>query len=312
MNFIEEFKQRGFYFQCTNIEELSKQEEVTAYIGFDCTAPSLHLGSLMQIMILRLLKKYNHDAIILLGGTTTKIGDPSGKDEARKLLTQNEIEFNLNGIKSVISKFINEPFILNNSDWLENINYIDFLREFGTSFSINKMLSFDCIKNRINNKQGLSFLEFNYMMLQSYDFLYLRNQYGCNLQIGGSDQWGNMVSGVDLLKKDGKLGFGLTTPLLTTTNGNKMGKTENGAIWLDGDPFEYYQYFRNTKDEDVIKFLKLFTELDLEEIKKFSKLQGHELNSVKEILAKETTKICFGKSGLDQALIKTYEKFSKI
>ena len=280
--FLQEFFERGYLAQCTDISSLDDiflQQKITAYIGFDCTAKSLHVGSLIQIMILRLLQKHNHKTIILLGGGTTKIGDPSGKDDARQILDSNKINENLSGIHKTLQKFINfqenKAILINNDNWLKDLNYVEFLRKVGKHFSVNKMLNFDSVKLRLEREQPLSFLEFNYMILQAFDFYELHKNYDCVLQIGGSDQWGNIVNGVELIRKLGfenglsakkSEAFGLTSPLLTTFDGKKMGKTAEGAVWLDESmlsSFDYFQYFRNTHDNDVIKFLKLFTDLSL-------------------------------------------------
>ena len=305
-NFVNELQIREFIYQSTNLVDLKKSIEsnkIKAYIGFDCTAKSLHVGSLIQIMMLRWLQKFGHQPIILLGGGTTKIGDPSGKDEARKVLGFNDIEENKNSIKKVFAKFLNfnsdnKAIILDNDDWLKDINYIDFLRDFGKYFSINRMINFESVKLRLDREQSLSFLEFNYMLLQAFDFYHLYNKEQCVLQMGGSDQWGNIVNGVELIRKKlGKEAFGLTSPLLTTSSGAKMGKTASGAVWLNEDllsPYEYWQIWRNTEDADVIKFLKLFTELPLKYINELSKLSGKEINDAKIILADEATKLCHG------------------
>ena len=327
-SFLQEFFERGYLAQCTDISKLDEvlfQQKITAYIGFDCTAKTLHVGSLIQIMILRLLQKHGHKAIILLGGGTTKIGDPSGKDDARQILDSNKINENLVGIRETLQKFINfqenKTILINNDDWLKNLNYVDFLREIGKHFSINRMLTFDSVKSRLEREQPLSFLEFNYMILQAFDFYELYKNHDCALQIGGSDQWGNIVNGVELIRRLGfennlvakkSEAFGLTSPLLTTFDGKKMGKTADGAVWLDKEmlaPFDYFQYFRNTHDGDVIKFLKLFTDLTLEEIKKLENFHGQEINKVKEILAFETTKICHGEEIANQVLKKAREIF---
>jgi len=374
--FLQEMQSRGFIAQMTNQDELDNLmsgTKISAYIGFDCTAKSLHVGSLIQIMILRLLQKHGHRPIILLGGGTTKIGDPSGKDEARQILSEEKIQQNLEGIKNTLAKFVsfddgakayNESsaaLLVNNNDWLKNLNYIDFLRDIGRHFSINRMLTFDSVKTRLERDQPLSFLEFNYMILQAYDFYELNKEYGCCLQIGGSDQWGNIVNGVELVRRvrhvenyhknkdenseviENSVGgvayvtnfgsneelqnyknsqskknwisssvFGLTSPLLTTADGKKMGKTADGAVWLDESmlsPFEYFQYFRNTHDADVVKFLKLFTDLNLNEIAELNLLQGQEINKAKEILAFEVTKICHGEEAAQNALQKAREIF---
>ncbi len=336
-NFLQEFSARGFFAQCTHLNELDElmaRESITAYIGFDCTAKSLHAGSLIQIMILRLLQKHGHKPLILLGGGTTKIGDPSGKDEARQVLDETKIQENLAGIKKTLEKFIsfegtNGAEIVNNDDWLKNLNYLEFLRDIGRHFSINRMLTFDSVKTRLEREQPLSFLEFNYMILQAYDFYELNKTKNCRLQIGGSDQWGNIVNGVELTRRDNaiknlalasmglntisaKETFGLTSPLLTTSDGKKMGKTADGAIWLDEtmlSPFDYFQYFRNTHDADVSKFLKLFTDLDLCKIAELEKFKDQEINKAKEILAFEAVKICHGEKSAIEALEKAREIF---
>ncbi|MSO13993.1 tyrosine--tRNA ligase [Rickettsiales endosymbiont of Trichoplax sp. H2] len=305
-NFVNELQTREFIYQSTNLVDLKKSIEsnkIKAYIGFDCTAKSLHVGSLIQIMMLRWLQKFGHQPIILLGGGTTKIGDPSGKDETRQVLNFNDIEENKNSIKEVFAKFLNfdsdnKAIVLDNDEWLKDINYIDFLRDFGKYFSINRMINFESVKLRLDREQSLSFLEFNYMLLQAFDFYHLYNKEKCVLQMGGSDQWGNIVNGVELIRKKlGKEVFGLTSPLLTTSSGAKMGKTANGAVWLNEEllsPYEYWQFWRNTEDADVVKFLKLFTELPLEYIDELSKLSGKKINDAKIILADEATKLCHG------------------
>ena len=325
--FLREFHARGFFAQTTNESELDKilaSEKITAYIGFDCTAKSLHAGSLIQIMILRLLQKHGHKPIVLLGGGTTRIGDPSGKDEARQVLSDAKIQENLAGIRKNLEKFITfgggatNAMMVNNDDWLRHLNYIDFLGEVGRHFSINRMLTFDSVKTRLEREQPLSFLEFNYMILQAYDFFELNQKYNCRLQIGGSDQWGNIVNGVELTRRVAASKntscevFGLTSPLLTTADGKKMGKSSDGAVWLDGEmlsPFDYFQYFRNTHDADVGKFLRLFTDLNLEEIANLEKLRDSEINKAKEVLAFETTKICHGLKAAEDALNKAHEIF---
>tara|TARA_Y100000591_G_scaffold274077_1_gene250286 strand:- start:910 stop:2139 length:1230 start_codon:yes stop_codon:yes gene_type:complete len=302
--FLKEFKERGFFYQCTNEDGLSNQldkEKTKAYIGFDCTAESLHVGSLLQIMCLRLLQKHGHQPIVLLGGGTTRIGDPSGKDKTRKILSENEIKKNTNNIEKILNKYLNtknkktKPIFVNNFSWLKNLNYISFLRDIGRHFTINKMLTFDSVKNRLDREQSLSYMEFNYMILQSYDFLELNKKEKCLLQIGGSDQWGNIVNGVDLIKRySNKQVFGLTTPLITLASGAKMGKTENGAIWLDKNfltPYEFWQYWRNTDDRDVIKFLKFFTDIELDKI---NELEKKDINYLKILLANETTSMLHG------------------
>ena len=328
-NFLREFKERGFFAQATHEKELDAalaKGTVTAYIGFDCTAKSLHAGSLIQIMILRLLQKHGHKPLVLLGGGTTKIGDPSGKDEARQVLTPEKIQENLNGIRKTLEKFIsfegnNAATLVNNDDWLKNLNYLEFLRDVGRHFSINRMLTFDSVKTRLERDQSLSFLEFNYMILQAYDFYELNKEYGCSLQIGGSDQWGNIVNGVELTrriavanedKNKSREVFGLTSPLLTTADGKKMGKSADGAVWLDAkmlSPFDYFQYFRNTHDKDVGKFLRLFTDLEIAEIENLEKLKDQEINKAKEVLAFEVVKICHGENIANEVLQKAREIF---
>ena len=306
--FLSFLYSRGYFNQCTNLDtldQLMSQQCVHTYIGFDCTAKSLHIGSLVQIMILRHLQKFGHKPIVLLGNGTTKIGDPSGKDKSRTMLSASEIEENALGIYAVLKKFIvfgngtHDAILVRNAEWLDNLNYIEFLRNIGKHFSVNNMLTFDSVKLRLEREQNLSFLEFNYMLLQSYDFVELNRRYNCLLQIGGSDQWGNIVNGVELGRKL-RLPelFGLTTNLVLTSSGEKMGKTAQGAVWLDENmynPVDYWQYFRNVKDEDVGCFLRLFTELPLDQIKELELLQGHEINEAKKILATEVTRACHGK-----------------
>jgi len=278
-NFINEFSLRGFFHQCTNKDKLTNlinNKSIKAYIGFDCTASSLHVGSLLQIMCLRLLQKYGHQPIILLGGGTTLIGDPSGKDSTRRILDEKTIDDNIKKIKKIFEKLLNfkdekiKPIFVNNAEWLNKLQYIEFLRTIGKHFTINKMLSFDSVKLRLEREQSLSYMEFNYMILQAYDFYKLNEKYDCDLQIGGSDQWGNIINGVDLTRKiNQKESFGLTTPLITVASGAKMGKTENGAIWLNEEllsPYDYWQFWRNTSDDDVKRFLKYFTEINIDEI----------------------------------------------
>jgi tyrosyl-tRNA synthetase len=284
---------------------------VTGYIGFDCTAPSLHVGNLLGIMMLRKLQQTGHKPIVLIGGGTTKVGDPSGKDEARKLLSEAEIAANIAGIEQVFAKFLsfgrgaNDALMINNADWLDRLNYIDFLRDYGRHFSVNRMLTYDSVKLRLEREQPLSFIEFNYMVLQAYDFVELYRRYGCRLQLGGSDQWGNIVSGIELGRRtDGAELFGVTSPLLTTASGAKMGKTAAGAVWLNADmfsPYDYWQYWRNSEDGDVERFLKLFTELPLKEIARLAKLKGAELNEAKKILASEATALVHGRGAADRA-----------
>jgi len=304
--FLTEFQTRGYFNQCTDrtsLNDLMSKSKIKAYIGFDCTAPSLHVGSLMQIMCLRLLQKYGHQPIVLLGGGTTLIGDPSGKEETRKILDKKEIDKNIKSIENVFRIFLKsknsktKPIFVNNYTWLSKLNYINFLREIGKHFTVNKMLTFDSVKLRLEREQSLSYMEFNYMMLQAYDFYELHKRHKCVLQIGGSDQWGNIVNGTDLIKrKDKKLAYGLTTPLLTLSSGAKMGKTERGAIWLNKkmlSPYEYWQFWRNTDDKDVINFLKIFTDLDLEEIENL-KNKSQDINKLKILLAYETTTMLHG------------------
>ena len=302
--FLKEFKDRGFFYQCTNENELSElldQKRIKAYIGFDCTAESLHVGSLLQIMCLRLLQKHGHQPIILLGGGTTRIGDPSGKDKTRKILSEDEIKKNTKNIESIIKNYLNfknedtKPIFVNNYTWLKDLNYISFLRDVGKYFTINKMLTFDSVKTRLDREQTHSYMEFNYMILQAYDFLELNKKENCVLQIGGSDQWGNIVSGVDLIKRYSEnQTYGLTTPLITLASGTKMGKTENGAVWLDKkflSPYDYWQFWRNTDDRDVVKFLNIFTDLTILEIKI---LEDKNINELKILLANNATSMLHG------------------
>jgi len=361
-DFLRVMHERGFIHQCTDETALDarlKAGRIAAYIGFDATAASLHVGSLMQIMALRWLQKSGHKPLVLLGGGTTKVGDPSGKDEARKLLSGDEIQKNIEAIRGIFEQFLkfgagaNDAILINNADWLDGLNYINFLRDVGRHFSVNRMLTQDSVKMRLDREQNLSFLEFNYMILQAYDFVELSQRYGCALQIGGSDQWGNIIMGIDLGRRieaetrfqpmaidkkdkmkvlevqpiiqslrtdakdysteafmshmnqgDGKALFGLTTPLLQTSSGAKMGKTAAGAVWLNKDmlsPYDYWQYWRNTEDADVGRFLRLFTELSMDEIKKLEALKGAEINEAKKTLADEATKLCHGERAARQA-----------
>ena len=303
--FLTEFQKRGYFSQCTDqsaLSELMSKSKIKAYIGFDCTAPSLHVGSLMQIMCLRLLQKYGHQPIVLLGGGTTLIGDPSGKEETRKILDKKEIDKNIKSIENVFKIFLKsknsktKPIFVNNYSWLSKLNYINFLREIGKHFTINKMLTFDSVKLRLEREQSLSYMEFNYMMLQAYDFYELNKRHKCVLQIGGSDQWGNIVNGADLIKrKDKKIAYGLTTPLITLSSGAKMGKTEKGAVWLNKkmlSPYDYWQFWRNTDDKDVINFLKLFTDLEIEKIDNLK--NNEDINELKVLLANESTRMLHG------------------
>ena len=318
--FLKEFKDRGFFYQCTNEDELSKlmdNEKIKAYIGFDCTAESLHVGSLLQIMCLRLLQKNGHRPIVLLGGGTTRIGDPSGKDKTRKILSEDEIEKNIKNIKNILKKFLDnnspetKPIFVNNYTWLKNLNYISFLRDIGKHFTINRMLTFDSVKLRLDREQSLSYMEFNYMILQAYDFLELSKKENCVLQIGGSDQWGNIVNGVELIKRySNKQSYGLTTPLITLASGAKMGKSENGAIWLDEkflSAYDYWQFWRNTDDRDVLKFLKNFTDMEIEDIKKVKK---NDINDLKIILANKATSMLHGEDAAKNSEQAAKEAFS--
>ena len=302
--FLKEFKDRGYFYQCTDENELSSlldKKKIKAYIGFDCTAESLHVGSLLQIMCLRMLQKHGHQPIVLLGGGTTRIGDPSGKDKTRKILSDGEIEKNSKNIERILKKFLNnndksiKPIFVNNYKWLKGLNYISFLRDIGKHFTINKMLTFESVKTRLDREQSLSYMEFNYMILQAYDFLELNKKENCALQIGGSDQWGNIVNGVDLIKRhSNQQTYGLTTPLITLATGAKMGKTENGAIWLDEkflSPYDYWQFWRNIDDRDVSKFMKFFTDLSIEEIEK---IKEKNINEQKIVLANQTTSMLHG------------------
>jgi len=319
--FLSEFQKRGYFNQCTDLTELNSlltKSKIKAYIGFDCTAPSLHVGSLMQIMCLRLLQKYGHQPIVLLGGGTTLIGDPSGKEETRKILDKKEINNNIKNIENLFKNLLKsknsktKPIFVNNFSWLSKLNYINFLREIGRHFTINKMLNFDSVKLRLEREQSLSYMEFNYMILQAYDFLELNKKYKCSLQIGGSDQWGNIVNGVDLIKrKNNKQAYGLTTPLITLSSGVKMGKTERGAIWLDKKfltAYDYWQFWRNTDDKDVFKFLKLFTDLNINQIIKLES-ESPDINKIKILLANETTKMLHGTRAAKESEITAQKTF---
>ena len=303
--FLKEFKDRGFFYQCTDEKELSNlldKNNIKAYIGFDCTAESLHVGSLLQIMCLKLLQNHGHQPIVLLGGGTTRIGDPSGKDKTRKILSEKDIERNSKNIEKILRKFLDtnnkkiKPIFVNNYKWLKNLNYISFLREIGKHFTINKMLTFESVKTRLDREQSLNYMEFNYMILQAYDFLELNKKENCVLQIGGSDQWGNIVNGTELIKRhSNNQAYGLTTPLITLASGAKMGKTTDGAIWLDKkffSPYNYWQFWRNTDDKDVIRFLKFFTNIEIEKIES---LQEENINKLKILLANKTTEMLHGK-----------------
>ncbi|MDE7548063.1 tyrosine--tRNA ligase [Acetobacter fabarum] len=307
-SFMREAAARGFIFQCTDaqaLDALMERESISAYIGFDPTADSLHVGGLIQIMMLRLLQKHGHRPVALVGGGTARIGDPSFREEARRLMTDDIIQTNLAGIEGCLRQFLafgkspSDALLVNNADWLDKLAYIDLLRDVGVHFSINRMLAFDSVKNRLEREQGLTFLEFNYSILQSYDFRELSRKYGLVLQLGGSDQWGNIISGVELVRRtDQKSVMGLTTPLLTTSSGAKMGKTASGAVWLSEKRlpvFDYWQFWRNTEDADVGRFLRLFTDLPLEECARLESLQGAQINEAKKVLATEATALCHGR-----------------
>lgn len=345
-NFLSIIKSRGFFHQCTDEAGLAsltgEKKAVPAYIGFDCTAKSLHVGSLMQIMLLRWWQKCGHKPIVLMGGGTTKVGDPTGRDESRPQLTDADIHANMDGIKQVFAKFLtfgdgpSDAVMVNNDEWLSGIRYLDFLRDYGRHFSINRMLTMDSVKLRIERDQHMSFLEFNYMILQAYDFVELYKKYMCRLQMGGSDQWGNIIQGIDLWKKwilsqtnsikgsdaavdqfseMGKANiFGLTSPLMTTASGAKMGKTASGAVWLSAEmlsPYDYWQFWRNTEDADVGKFLKLFTEMDLDECDRLGALQGADINEAKKILATEATALLHGREASELAARTAQETFER-
>ena len=318
--FLKEFKDRGFFYQCTDENGLSSlldKKKVRAYIGFDCTAESLHVGSLLQIMCLRLFQKHGHQPIVLLGDGTTRIGDPSGKDKTRKILSEKDIKKNSKNIEKILRNFLDtkdkktKPIFVNNYSWLKNLNYISFLRDIGKHFTINKMLTFDSVKTRLEREQSLSYMEFNYMILQAYDFLELNKKKECILQIGGSDQWGNIINGVELIKRhSNKNTYGLTTPLITLASGAKMGKTEYGAIWLDKkflSAYDYWQFWRNTDDRDVKRFLKFFTDLDNDEIDNFDQ---NNINDLKILLANKTTEMLHGKKDAQSAASTAKEAFS--
>ena len=327
---MQTLSERGFLYQCTDEEGLDKTASggvVTGYIGFDCTAPSLHVGSLVQIMMLRHLQRAGGRPIVLLGGGTTKIGDPSMKDKTRPILTDELIEFNKSGIRTVFDKFLdfdgpNAAIMVDNADWLDGLGYIEFLRKVGTMFTINRMVTMETAKNRLENELPMTFLEFNYPLLQSYDYAELNRRYGCTLQLGGSDQWGNIVTGVDLTRRmEGETVYGFTTPLITTASGGKMGKTVDGAVWLNGNPeisqehvrspYEYWQFWRNTEDADVGKFLRLFTELPLDEIAKLEALEGADINLAKARLANEATTMLHGADAATKAEATAKETFEK-
>ena len=323
-DFMRVMMERGFIADCTDYQALDEalcDGVVPAYIGFDATAKSLHVGSLIQIMMLRWLQKTGHKPITLMGGGTTKVGDPSFRADERPLLDEAAINDNISGIKQVFAKYIdyseadNGALMLNNAEWLDGLNYLEFLRDIGRHFSVNRMLSFESVKSRIDREQSLSFLEFNYMILQAYDFLELNRRYGCLLQMGGSDQWGNIVNGIDLTRRviDNQI-FGLTSPLLTTSEGKKMGKSADGAVWLNADmrsPYEFWQFWRNTTDADVGRFLKLYTELPVEECDRLGALEGQEINDAKVILANEVTTLCHGAEAAAAAEATAREVFEK-
>ena len=320
---IRVFSERGYIHQATNLEgldEKASQQIIPAYIGFDCTADSLHIGSLVQIMMLRALQRAGHKPIVLMGGGTTKVGDPSGKDAARPLLSDQDIENNKAGIFRVFEKYLTfgdgpgDAVMVDNASWLDELAYIRFLRDYGPHFSINRMMGMDSVRLRLEREQPLSFLEFNYAILQAYDFLELRRRYGCLLQMGGSDQWGNIVSGIDLTRRvDGQEIFGVTSALITTASGAKMGKTADGAIWLNEDrlpAFDFWQFWRNTEDADVARFLALFTELPMDEVNRLSALEGAEINEAKIILANETTTLCHGAEAAAAAMQTAQQTFA--
>lgn len=313
-DFLKVMDERSYIHQCSDADGLDAAASagaITAYIGFDCTAPSLHVGNLIGIMMLRRLQRTGHKPIVLIGGGTTRVGDPSGKDDARQLLDTEAIAKNIAGIRKVFSRFLDfgdgatDAIMVNNDDWLNELHYIDFLRDYGRHFSVNRMLSFDSVKLRLDREQPLSFLEFNYMVLQAYDFLELNRKHNCVLQMGGSDQWGNIVNGIDLARRvDGVGLFALTTPLLTTSSGAKMGKTADGAVWLDADmrsPYDYWQFWRDAEDASVGRLLRLFTELPLDEIERLEKLEGQEINDAKKVLANETTALAHGREAAERA-----------
>ena len=322
-SFLSEMRSRGYLNQCTdldNLEKISKEKTIKAYIGFDCTAPSLHVGSLLQIMILRLLQKYGHQPIVLLGGGTTLIGDPSGKDTTRKILNQKDIKKNITSIKKLFEKLLfskskkTKPIFVDNYQWLSKLKYIDFLRDIGKHFTLNKMLTFESVKLRLDREQSLSYTEFNYMILQAYDFYQLYKKHDCILQMGGSDQWGNIVNGVELIRRIlQKDSYGLTTPLITLSSGAKMGKTEKGAVWLDKkmfSPYEYWQFWRNTSDEDVKKFLNYFTEIETNDLsQKIDKEKN--INNLKILLANEATTLIHGAKAAKDSADTAKETFVK-
>lgn len=320
---IRTYIERGYVHQITNdlgLDQRATEQTIPAYIGFDCTADSLHVGSLVQIMMLRVLQRTGHKPIVLMGGGTTKVGDPSGKDAARPLLSDQDIENNKQGILKVFEKYLTfgdgptDAIMVDNAEWLDNLAYIRFLRDFGPHFSINRMLGMESVKLRLDREQPLSFLEFNYAILQAYDFMELRRRYGCVLQMGGSDQWGNIVTGIDLTRRvDSQEVFGLTSPLITTASGAKMGKTADGAIWLNADrlsPFQFWQFWRNTEDADVERFLSLFTELPMDKVRRLGSLKGADVNEAKIILANEATTLCHGPDAAAEAMQTAQQTFA--
>lgn len=322
--FLQVLQSRGFIHQCTDLEALDKaacEGVVTAYVGYDCTADSLHIGHLISIMMLRWLQKTGHRPITLMGGGTTKVGDPTDKDKQRPLLTDAQIAANMASIKTAFGKFLafgdqaNDAIMVNNADWLEKLGYVDFLRDYGVHFTINRMLTFDSVKLRLEREQPLTFLEFNYMLMQATDYLELNRRYGCSLQMGGSDQWGNIINGVELVRRvDAKPAYGLTTPLLMTSSGQKMGKSLGGAVWLNADrlsPYDYWQVWRNTEDADVGRFMRLFTELPLDEIARLEALSGAEINEAKKILADEATSLLHGREAAIAAREASSQAFEK-
>ena len=321
--FLKIMDERGFIQDSTNLVKLDNiflLEKVVAYIGYDATAKSLHVGHLVPIMMLRWLQKCGHKPITLMGGGTTKVGDPSFRSEDRPILTEHEITQNIDSLKLIFTRYLeysdtkNNAIMVDNSDWLSDINYLDFLRTIGKHFTVNKMLAFESVKSRINREQSLTFLEFNYMILQAYDFLELYKQYNCNLQLGGSDQWGNIVNGIELTRRAaGKSVSGMTCPLLSTSSGQKMGKTQNGAVWLNSDltsAYEFWQFWRNTEDEDVARFMKLFTEIPMKQCCEAERLKGSDLNIAKEQLATEVTALCHGREAADKAQITAKKVFT--
>jgi tyrosyl-tRNA synthetase len=323
-DFLRAAFERGFVQDCTDpqaLDEELRRGVVTAYVGYDCTADSLHVGSLVSIMLLRLFQRCGHRPIVLMGGGTTKVGDPSGRDEQRQLLSDEQIRRNMAGIRSVFEKFLGfgdratDALMVDNAEWLDRLGYIEFLREVGRHFSINRMLTFDSVRMRLEREQPLTFLEFNYMILQAYDFVELSRRYGCKLQMGGSDQWGNIVNGVELGRRlDQRSLHGLTTPLVTTASGAKMGKTANGAVWLNAQKrsaYEYWQFWRNVEDADIGRFLKLFTELPLEEIARLEALGGEERNEAKKILATEATSLAHGRAAAEAAALTARRTFEE-